>query len=76
MFKVHGGDNPFQESGVPDLLCCYRGYFFGLEAKLPGKKLDPKQQAVSARIIKAGGIAARFESVKDLEEILERILRK
>ena len=33
-WKEHGG--PYGVSGVPDIICCYRGRFLGLEAKLPG----------------------------------------
>ena len=36
-WKEHGG--PYGVSGVPDIICCYRGRFLGLEAKLPGGRL-------------------------------------
>jgi hypothetical protein len=31
IFKVHG--NPYQQSGVPDLLICHRGHLFAFEVK-------------------------------------------
>lgn len=73
VFKVHGGDNPFQEVGIPDLLVCYKGHFIGLEAKLPGQQLDPKQEAVIERMRKAGATADRFESITELQDILRQI---
>lgn len=35
--KIHGG--PFQAAGIPDLIGCVEGLFFGLEVKRP---LDTK----------------------------------
>ena len=32
-WKEHGG--PYGTSGVPDIICCYKGRFLGLEVKLP-----------------------------------------
>ena len=36
-WKEHGG--PYGCSGVPDVICCYKGRFLGLECKLPGGRL-------------------------------------
>ena len=33
-WKEHGG--PYGASGVPDIICCYRGRFLGLEVKFSG----------------------------------------
>ena len=33
-WKEHGG--PYGSAGIPDIICCYKGRFLGLEAKLPG----------------------------------------
>ena len=76
VFKVHGGDNPFQEVGVPDLLCCLKGRFIGFEVKLPGEKPSPRQKVVLKRIKDAGGIAEVVSSVREVERILERSIRK
>ena len=40
-WKEHGG--PYGTSGVPDIICCYRGRFLGLEVKLPSGKLTELQ---------------------------------
>jgi hypothetical protein len=76
VFKVHGGDNPFQEVGVPDLLCCFEGRFIGLEVKLPDEKPSPRQKVILKRIEGAGGIASVVTSVEEVERILQRITRK
>ena len=56
-WKEHGG--PYGVSGVPDIICCYRGRFLGLEAKLPGGRLTALQKRALERINRAGGIARR-----------------
>jgi hypothetical protein len=68
-FKIHGGDNPFQAAGIPDLLCCILGRFVGIEAKMPGGRVSPIQQKRLQKIYDAGGIAAVVESVGQLASL-------
>lgn len=71
-YKIHGGDL-YQETGIPDLLCCWGGLFFGIEVKDPGGKPSAIQLAQGARIKKAGGhflIAKSLQDVKDYIEIV------
>ena len=52
-YPVTGG---FGRSGVPDIVGCYKGLFFGLECKT-GKKAPTPLQALNLRLINdAGGI--------------------
>lgn len=74
VFKVHGSE--FQEPGTPDLLCCYRGHFIGLELKMPGEKPSPKQVYIMGLIREAGGVAHVASSIDDVERILERMPEK
>ena len=69
-WKEHGG--PYGTSGVPDIICCYKGRFLGLEAKLPGGKLTELQKRALDRINRAGGIARRVESVEDARAIIRQ----
>lgn len=78
--KIHGGDNPYQAVGIPDILACYRGVFLGLEVKLPGNDVSPKQEAHIRRIIAAGGVGAtiwgpRAKALKTVNMILAEIDR-
>ncbi len=73
-WKEHGG--PYGVSGVPDLICCYKGRFLGLEAKLPGGRLTALQERTLERINRAGGIARRVESVDDVKAIIAQADRK
>ena len=36
--------NNYGSTGVPDILVCYRGGFYGIEVKQPGKKATPLQE--------------------------------
>ena len=70
-WKEHGG--PYGTSGVPDIICCYRGRFIGMECKLPGGRLTEMQKRVISKINRAGGIARRVESVDDAKAIIRQI---
>ena len=67
-WKEHGG--PYGTSGIPDIICCYKGRFLGLEAKLPGGKLTALQRRALDRINAAGGIGRRVESVDDVKAVI------
>lgn len=71
-FKIHGGD-PMQETGIPDLLVCYKGKFLGLEGKSPRGHLAPKQKAILHEISEAGGYALVFETVEEVAALLATI---
>ena len=73
-WKEHGG--PYGTSGIPDIICCYRGRFLGLEAKLPGGKLTVLQKRALDRINAAGGIARRVESVDDVKAVIAQADRE
>ena len=70
-FKEHGG--PYGTSGVPDLICCYKGRFLGLEVKLPSGKLTELQRRTIQKINQAGGNAYRVESVEAVRAAIEQL---
>ena len=51
-WKEHGG--PYGTSGVPDIICCYKGRFLGLEVKLPTGALTELQTRAIEKINRAG----------------------
>lgn len=71
--KIHGSDEGFQEVGIPDLLCCIKGRFVGIEVKQPSGKLRPAQRVVLREIYDAGGIAAVVETVGQAARLLSYI---
>ena len=70
-WKEHGG--PYGTSGIPDIICCYRGRFLGLEAKQPGGRLTRLQERALERINAAGGIGRRVESVEEVQAIIRQL---
>ena len=70
-WKEHGG--PYGTSGVPDIICCYKGRFLGLEVKLPSGRLTELQKRTIEKINRAGGIACRVENVDDVQAVFARI---
>lgn len=80
-FKVVG--NPYQMTGVPDLLLCVAGRFVGIEVKFqrPGESFEHAMGRVSSRqwvqiwkIRQAGGTAGWACSVEMAMELIEESL--
>ena len=72
------------KAGVPDLICCYRGLFIGIEVKKDNKSKPTELQKYNInKINECGGIGFvlrpdKFELFKELIKGLEkvRILRE
>ena len=58
------------KAGVPDLLACCGGQFYGLEVKTPIGRPSKLQLANVAKIVTAGGVAKIARSVDDVKEVL------
>lgn len=79
LVKIHGSE--MQQSGIPDLVGCANGRFFGIEVKEPGharKDLcrrgecaSPIQQYTLQEIRQAGGVAIVAHSLAEAELALE-----
>ena len=70
-WKEHG--SVYGTNGVPDIICCYKGRFLGLECKRPGGRLTELQKRAIKKINRAGGVACRVESVEDVKSVIERV---
>ena len=62
-----------KESGRPDLVACYKGFFIGLEIKTPTGKPTELQKTILSLINKAGGFGILATSVQDVEDLLRKI---
>jgi hypothetical protein len=73
-YPVTGG---FGGSGVPDIIGCYNGRFFGIECKANGNKPTALQEMNLLKIKAQGGIALVIDesNVETLKGILENALR-
>ena len=72
--KIHGGQ--FQRKGIPDLLGCVQGRFFGLEVKCPedGEPPTDLQESNIKQIKKAGGGACVVTSPEEAIDAVRRTL--
>lgn len=74
--KIQGDGDTFQEVGLPDIFCCYRGFFIGLEVKTDAGDPSARQLAVLKRIQAAGGVGRVVRSWDEVERILAKLDRK
>ena len=58
------------KAGVPDILACVNGKFYGLEVKTPTGRPSALQLANIEMIRQAGGIAEVVRSVAEVSELL------
>lgn len=72
--KIWGG--PYQDGGIPDLLGCVEGLFFGFEVKEPGNELDPLQEDEIDAILISGGVAGRVESPEQAVRVVRATLAR
>lgn len=74
-FKVHGSE--FMMAGLPDIVVCADGVFFGIETKMPSKRgnTSPRQRYVHTLIENAGGhatvVCSPAEAIKYINDTLE-----
>lgn len=70
-WKEHGG--MYGTSGIPDVICCYKGKFIGFEVKRPGGKPTKLQLHTIDQIKEAGGQAEVVYSVDDVKRMIDKI---
>ena len=58
--------------GMSDHHLCLNGFFVAIEAKMPGKTLDPDQVIYRKDILAAGGIFIEYHSLHELIEELKK----
>lgn len=73
VWKNHGG--PMVMGGLPDIAGVYRGYFIGLETKMPGGTVSAIQSLRHQQIREAGGHIAVVHSVAEALELIHGIQR-
>ena len=71
VFKIHG--NSYQQTGIPDLVCCYHGLFLAIEVKNERGKLSDIQVYRLKEIQDHGGTA---EVCKPIEAPLRDVVRE
>ena len=69
-YPVTGG---YGQSGVPDIVGCYDGIFFGIECKAGKNKPTPLQEKNLKSIAEAGGLSmvVNEDNMRQVREALE-----
>lgn len=68
-WKEHGG--MYGTAGIPDIIACIGGKFYGFEVKTERGRATALQEATIRKIQSAGGIAVVVRSVEDVKAVLE-----
>lgn len=68
-WKEHGG--MYGTAGIPDVICCYNGRFFGFEVKTDIGKPTELQKATIRKILAAGGTALVVRSADEVRAVIE-----
>ena len=63
-WKEHGG--MYGTAGIPDIIACINGHFFGFEVKTEIGKPTKLQEATIRKILTAGGTALVVRSVDEV----------
>ena len=62
-------------NGIPDIICCYKGFFLGLELKQEKGKPTELQLKKLEAINNNGGIGVIIKSVEEVKELFDNIDR-
>lgn len=68
-WKEHGG--MYGTSGIPDIIACIGGHFYGFEVKGEDGQPTKLQEAVIRKINAAGGTAGVVRSVADVQVLIK-----
>lgn len=68
-WKEHGG--MYGTAGIPDIIACINGRFFGFEVKTAVGKPTKLQEATICKILAAGGTALVVRSVEEVKSVLD-----
>lgn len=72
-WKEHGG--MYGTAGIPDIIACINGRFFGFEVKAEDGKPTKLQEATIRKILAAGGAALVVRSVDEVRTAINGSLR-
>ncbi len=70
-WKEHGG--MYGTAGIPDIIACINGRFFGFEVKTAVGKPTKLQEATIRKILAAGGTAVVVRSVDEVKAVVNGI---
>lgn len=77
VYYFYASTGGYGASGVPDIIGCYKGRFFGIECKAGKGKPTALQEKNIAQIIAQGGLAivVNEDNIEDVNKLLRQIER-
>jgi len=77
VYYFYASTGGYGASGVPDIIGCYKGRFFGIECKAGKGKPTPLQEKNIAQIIAQGGLAivVNEDNIEDVGNLMRHIQR-
>lgn len=70
-WKEHGG--MYGTAGIPDIIACINGHFFGFEVKTDVGKPTKLQEATIRKILASGGTAVVVRSGDEVKAVVNGI---
>ena len=70
-WKEHGG--MYGTAGIPDIIACINGRFYGFEVKTEVGKPTKLQEATIRKVLSAGGTAVVVRSVDEVKAVVNGI---
>ena len=76
-YYFYASTGGYGASGVPDIICCYKGRFIGIECKAGKGKTTALQEKNIAQIIAQGGLAmvVNEDNIEDVRTLMGYLLR-
>ena len=66
--KIHG--SPYQRAGLPDIIGCLKGQFFGIEVKMPGNRPTDLQRATLEKLASDGAVCGIVHSLSEAQSLV------
>ena len=76
-YYFYASTGGYGASGVPDIICCYKGRFIGIECKAGKGKTTALQEKNIAQIIAQGGLALVIneDNIEEVRMFMGYLLR-
>lgn len=77
VYYFYASTGGYGASGVPDIICCYKSRFIGIECKAGKGKTTALQEKNIAQIIAQGGLAivVNEDNIEDVRNLMGYLLR-
>jgi Holliday junction resolvase len=72
-YNFYASTGGYGKSGVPDIVCCYRGHFLAIECKA-GKNTTTALQKINIEAIRKAGGTALVINENNIDEVTDALI--